>query len=65
MKRMVIQPRNQTEYEFLLELLNKMGILSTTLSEEELEDVGLSNLMKEVDKKKKVKKEKILKKLRS
>lgn len=65
MKGMVITPKNQSEFKFLDGLLKKLGIGSATMSEEELEDLGLSRMMKAADKTKKVSKESVLKKLRS
>ena len=65
MKAMVVTPKNQSEYKFLYDLLKKLGIMSATMSEEELEDLGLAKLMKAADKTKKVSRESIMKKLRS
>ena len=59
MKAMVITPKNQIEYKFLLDLLKKLGITSADMSEEELEDLGLSKMLKSVNKSKKVSKESI------
>lgn len=65
MKAVVISPKSADEFKFIHSLLKKLGIKSTTLSLEELEDAGLLMLMKSADKKKKVSKETILKKLSS
>jgi hypothetical protein len=65
MKAMVITPKSQTEYKFLYELLKKLGIMSATMTKEELEDLGFSKMMKDADKSKKVSKESIMKKLKS
>lgn len=62
---MVITPRNRSEYKFLYDLLKKLGIVSATMTEEEFEDLGLSKMMKAVDKSKKVSRESIMKKLKS
>jgi hypothetical protein len=64
MKAMVITPKSETEFKFLFDLLNKLGIMSATMSKEDLEDLGLSKMMKSVDKTKKVSKESVLKKLK-
>jgi hypothetical protein len=64
MKAMVITPKSQSEFKFLDDLLKKLGILSATMTEEELEDLGLSKMMKSIDKTKKVSKESIMKKLK-
>ncbi len=51
---MVITPKSQTEFKFLYDLLKKLGIASATMTQEELEDMGLAKLMKVVDKTKKL-----------
>lgn len=61
---MVITPKSQSEFKFINDLLKKLGISSATMTEEELEDVGLSNLLKSVDKTKKVSKASVIKKLK-
>lgn len=48
-----------------MDLLKKLGITSSQVSEEELEDLGLSKLMKSVNKNKKVSRENIMTKLKS
>ena len=63
MKAMVITPKSQDEFKFLNDLLKKLGISSATMTEVELEDLGLSKLLKAVDKTKKVSKESIMQKL--
>ena len=65
MKAMVITPKNQGEFKFINDLLKKLGISSATMTEEELEDIGLSKMLKEVDKTKKVSKLSIIQKLKS
>jgi reverse gyrase len=63
MKALVIKPKNDSEYKFLSSLLKKLRINSSSLSLEELEDVGLSKLMREADKSKKATRMEIMKKL--
>jgi intein/homing endonuclease len=65
MKTMVITPKSQTEFKFINDLLKKLGISSATMTEEELEDTGLSKMLKAVDKKKKVSRENIMQKLKA
>ena len=65
MKAMVITPKSQTEFKFINDLLNKLGILTATMTEEELEDMGISKMLKAVDKTKKVSKESIMQKLKA
>ena len=61
---MVITPKSQTEFKFINDLLKKLGIASATMTEEEVEDIGLSKMLKAVDKTKKVSKGTILQKLK-
>jgi len=63
MKAMVLTPKNQIEFQFVYDLLKKLGMTPTVMSEEELEDVGFSKLMKAADKTKKVSRETIMAKL--
>ena len=65
MKSIVITPKDSKELKLIAELLNKMGISSTILSEEEKEDAGLLMLMKEADKSKMVTRKEITDKLRT
>ena len=65
MKAMVITPKSQTEFKFINDLLKKLGISASPMTEEELEDIGLSKMLKSVDKTKKVSRESIMQKLRS
>ena len=65
MKGMVITAKTQTEYKFLTDLLKKLGITSSMVSEEDLEDLGLSKMIKSVNNSKKVSREGIMQKLKS
>ena len=65
MKAMVITPRSETEFKFINDLLKKLGITTSTMTAEELEDIGLSKMLKAVNKTKKVSRETILLKLKS
>ncbi|MBI3518608.1 MAG: hypothetical protein HY062_04525 [Bacteroidetes bacterium] len=65
MKAMVITPKSQSEFKFLNDLLKKLGIAASTMTEEDLEDAGLSKMLKSVDKHKKVSKESIIQKLKA
>ena len=64
MKGIVITAKSQSEFKFVSDLLKKLGISSSTMSEEELEDMGLGKLMKSVDRSKKVSRETVMAKLR-
>ncbi|MES1219876.1 MAG: hypothetical protein ABUT20_30525 [Bacteroidota bacterium] len=63
MKALVITPKNDTEFKFLADLLKKLGVSSSALSYEDLEDIGMSKLMRGVDKTKKASRTEIMKKL--
>ena len=65
MKAIVISPKNQSEFKFLSDLIKKLNITSATMTAEEIEDLGLSKMLKSVDKTKKVSKASIMNKLRS
>ena len=65
MKSVVIVPRNQAELKFLNDLLKKLKINSAEITDKELEDIGLSKLLKTVDKTKKVSRESVMQKLKS
>ena len=64
MKAMLITPKSQVELKFLTDLLNKLGISSATMTEEEFEDIGLSKMLKTVDKTKKASRNNIMQKLK-
>ena len=65
MKAVLIAPKTATEFKFISDLLKKLGMSSATMSKEDLEDLGLSKLLKSVDKTKKVTRESIVQKLKS
>ena len=65
MKSILITPKNVREFKFLAGLLEKLKISSTTLSAEELEDIGMSVMMKRAARSKKVSRESIMRKLAS
>lgn len=63
MKALVITPKNDSEFKFLADLLKKLGVSSSALNYEDLEDIGMSKLMRGVDKTKKASRTAIMKKL--
>jgi reverse gyrase len=63
MKALVITPKSNDEFKFLANLLKKLGVNSSALSYEDLEDIGMSKLMRDVDKTKKATRTEIMKKL--
>ena len=65
MKAVIIKPKSATELKFINDLLKKLGVDSSTVSKEEIEDIGLSKAMRGVDKNKKVSKVSIIQKLKS
>ncbi|MFC0771328.1 hypothetical protein [Terrimonas alba] len=44
MKALVITPKDDNEFKFLSDLLKKLGINSSSLTQDELEDIGMSKL---------------------
>lgn len=64
MKAMAIKPKSQTEFKFIYLLFKKLGIASAIITEEEIEDIGLSKMLKAVAKTQKVRKETILRKIK-
>jgi hypothetical protein len=65
MKAILINPKNHSEEKFISDLLKKLKIASRQMSQEEVEDYGMSVLMKEADRNKRVSRENIMKKLGS
>ena len=63
MKALVIKPKNDNEFKFVADLLKKLGVCVSALSQDELEDIGLSKLMRTVDRTKKASRSEIVKKL--
>lgn len=59
---LIIKSNNNNDLKLLKELLNKMGLQFKSLSEEEIEDFGLSMLMKEADRSKSVSRESVMEK---
>ncbi|MEJ0105901.1 MAG: hypothetical protein WDO19_26580 [Bacteroidota bacterium] len=63
MKALVITPKNDSEFKFIADLLKKLGVSSSALSQDELEDIAMSKLMRGIDKTKKTSRTEIMKKL--
>ena len=63
MKALVITPKSDNEFKFLADLLKKLGVSSSALNYEDLEDIGLSKLLRGIDKTKKASRAEIMKKL--
>jgi hypothetical protein len=47
MKRLILSPENEQELTFLKQLLEKMGVKTEELTEEDIEDLGLLKAMEE------------------
>ncbi|MCB0794857.1 MAG: hypothetical protein KDB88_08980 [Flavobacteriales bacterium] len=63
-KAILITPKDAKEEELLHELIKRMGLAGRTLTEEEIEDAGLSYAMAKVDRTKLANKERVLRKLK-
>ena len=63
MKALVITPKNSNELKFVSDLLKKLGVNSSTVTQEELEDIGMSKLLRQVDKTKNASRTEVMKKL--
>ncbi len=64
MNTIIITPKNNQEFQFVNELLNKMKMNFKTLSEEEIEDIGLSVLLRSADRTRKVGRDKVMRSLK-
>lgn len=65
MKTIIVTPKNDSELKFISELLKKLGVSSRILTQSDKEDIGMSILMHEVNRKEKVSESEIMKKLKS
>jgi hypothetical protein len=65
MSSIVVSPKSQKEFQFISELLSKLGVRSKVLSDEELEDLGLAVMMKDVDRSEVVSEDEIMQKLKA
>ena len=63
MKSILINTKSKKELDFVSELLNKLQISSRTLNSEDIEDIGMGELMKEADRTKTISRDVIMKKL--
>ena len=65
MKALLIKSNSQAELKFLSDLFKKLGVSARVMDIEEIEDYGMSLLMKDVDRSKKVSRDTVMKKLKS
>lgn len=63
MKTIVIQLKDNADVELISGLLKKMRIRSKVLTTDEMEDIGLGEMMLKVDRSEKVSRELVMKKL--
>lgn len=63
MDALIIKSENRNDLKLIQELVDKLGLVSKSLSEEDIEDLGLTLLMKKVDRTKIVSRESIMEKL--
>ncbi len=63
MDALIIKSKSQSDLKLVKELVEKMGLESKSLSEEDIEDLGLTMLMKKSDRAKTVSRESVMKKL--
>lgn len=63
MDALIIKSKNRSDLKLLKELVKKMGLESKTLSQEDIEDLGLAMLMRQADRSKTVSRESVMKKL--
>ena len=65
MKALLVKSNSETEIKFITDLLKKLGVSTSVMDTEDIEDYGMSVLMKEADRSKKVSRETVMKKLKS
>ncbi len=63
MKAIVVTPKSDNEFKFVTNLLKKLGIGTSTLTKDEIEDMGMLKLLNEVDKSKRASRSEVMKKL--
>jgi hypothetical protein len=63
MDALIIKSKNRSDLKLISDLVKKMGLESKSLSEEEIEDLGLTILMKQADRTKTVSRETVMRKL--
>ena len=63
MKGMVISTESASDFKLIADLVKKLGIASAAITEEQIEDLGLTLALKSVNKTKKVSRDKVLRKL--
>ena len=64
MDAILLKPKDSKELKLITDLVEKMNVPAKIISEDDLEDMGLSLLMKEADRSKTVPRETIMNKLK-
>ena len=64
MSAILVQTKNENDLQFISSLLKRMKVKTKVMDDEELEDLGLSVLIRDVDRTKKISEESVLRKLR-
>jgi hypothetical protein len=63
METLIVSVKDKAELKLVSEVLKKMRIETKILSDEEIEDIGMIKLLKKVNRKDKVSREKVMAKL--
>ena len=63
MKAILVAPKSDNGFKFVADLFKKLGIGTSTLTKEEIEDLGMLKLMNNADKSKRASRTEIMKKL--
>ncbi|MEI6823777.1 MAG: hypothetical protein WCL51_17750 [Bacteroidota bacterium] len=63
MEAILIQPKNKSEFKFLVAMLKKLNVNIKTLDIEDKEDLGLVELMKQADRSQKLTRDEVMAKL--
>ena len=64
MDTLLVSPKDTQEFQLISDLFSRMKVKTKVLTSDEKEDIGLTELMKEADRSKKVSRGTIMKKLR-
>lgn len=65
MKAILIKPETTADLEFILSLMQKPGTAVQIMDSEELEDLGMSILLRDADRTKTVSRAEVMKKLKT
>ena len=65
MKAILIKPETTADLEFILSLMQKLGTTVQIVDSEELEDLGMSILLRDADRTKTVSRAEVMKKLKT